>query len=84
MILDRGGYTVHPVPTPPENLEEKIKKDMAGRRSQNLKLFKRGKCMSWHPNIKGSNQLAKPPISTGITTKKIITKAWEVTNTLYK
>lgn len=39
--------------------------------------------MSWQPTIKGINQLPNPPIKTGITTKKIIIKAWEVTKTLY-
>jgi hypothetical protein len=33
--------------------------------------------------IKGTSQLPKPPIRTGITKKKIITKAWLVTITLY-
>lgn len=40
--------------------------------------------MSWHPNIKGKSQFPNPPIKTGITTKKIIIKAWDVTKTLYK
>jgi hypothetical protein len=31
--------------------------------------------MSATPNIKGINQLPKPPIEIGITIKKIITKA---------
>ena len=56
---------------------------MAGNNNQNLKLFIRGKCISWHPNIKGISQLPNPPIKIGITTKKIIIKAWEVTKTLY-
>lgn len=81
-ILERGGYTVHPVPAPRETMEERIKKDIAGRSIQNLKLFIRGKCMSWQPNIKGRSQLPNPPIKTGITTKKIMMKAWDVTKTL--
>ena len=40
--------------------------------------------MSGAPIIKGTNQLPKPPIRIGITTKKTITKAWPVTITLYK
>jgi len=32
---------------------------------------------------RGTNQLPKPPIKTGITKKKIIIKAWLVTITLY-
>lgn len=39
--------------------------------------------MSATPNIKGISQLPKPPIEIGITIKKIITKAWAVTITLY-
>jgi hypothetical protein len=31
----------------------------------------------------GTNQFPKPPIAVGITKKKIIRNAWEVTNTLY-
>lgn len=40
--------------------------------------------MSATPSIKGISQLPKPPIEIGITMKKIITKAWAVTRTLYK
>jgi hypothetical protein len=38
-------------------------------------LFMRGKAMSGAPNIKGINQLPKPPIIIGITIKKIMIKA---------
>lgn len=44
----------------------------------------RGKAISATPSIKGINQLPNPPIEIGITIKKIITKAWAVTITLYK
>jgi hypothetical protein len=47
-------------------------------------LFIRGKAISATPNIKGINQLPNPPIEIGIVIKKIITKAWAVTMTLYK
>ena len=40
--------------------------------SQNEMLFIRGKAMSGAPIISGTNQLPKPPISAGITTKKIM------------
>lgn len=70
------------MPAPRANRLERIKKVIAGNKSQNLKLFKRGKCISWQPNIKGISQFPKPPIRIGITTKKIMTKAWEVTKTL--
>lgn len=42
-------------------------------------LFNRGNAISGAPNIKGINQLPKPPIIVGITIKKIIIKAWAVT-----
>lgn len=54
----------------------------AGGSSQNLILFRRGKAISGTPSIRGINQFPKPPTITGITIKKIITKAWAVTITL--
>lgn len=38
-------------------------------------LFIRGNAMSWAPIIMGTSQFPNPPIMTGITIKKIITKA---------
>jgi len=35
--------------------------------------------MSGAPSINGTNQFPKPPITIGITTKKIRRKAWAVT-----
>lgn len=75
MFLDRGGYTVHPVPAPFSTAAEEISRINDGGRSQNLRLLRRGKAMSGAPSISGSNQLPKPPINTGITMKKIIIKA---------
>jgi len=46
-----------------------------GSNNQKDKLFKRGNAISAVPNIKGINQLPKPPIEIGITIKKIIIKA---------
>ena len=46
-------------------------------------LFRRGNTISGKPSIRGTNQLPKPPIITGITIKKIIKNAWAVTTTLY-
>ena len=46
-------------------------------------LFKRGNDMSQAPIMIGTNQLPKPPIAVGITKKKIIKNACEVTKTLY-
>lgn len=45
-------------------------------------LFIRGNAMSGAPIISGTSQFPNPPIRTGITIKKIITKAWAVTITL--
>jgi hypothetical protein len=46
-------------------------------------LFNLGKDMSHAPINIGTNQLPKPPIAVGITKKKIIKNACEVTKTLY-
>jgi hypothetical protein len=53
-----------------------------GSINQNLMLFSRGKAISGEPNINGMSQFPNPPISTGMTIKKIIIKAWAVTTTL--
>lgn len=75
MFLDRGGYTVHPVPAPFSTAAEVTKRISAGGRSQNLMLFIRGNAISGAPSISGTNQLPNPPINTGITKKKIIRTA---------
>lgn len=82
-VAERGGYTVQPVPAPDSVIEEARSKKRAGGNNQNLILFNRGKAISGTPNIKGTNQFPNPPIITGMTIKKIITKAWAVTITLY-
>jgi hypothetical protein len=78
-FLDKGGYTVHPVPAPLSVNIPNLNKVRDGGRSQNLILFIRGNAISGAPNIKGTNQFPKPPIKIGITIKKIITNAWAVT-----
>lgn len=50
-----------------------------GGSSQNLRLFIRGNAISCDISIMGVIQLPNPPISIGITIKKIITIAWDVT-----
>lgn len=50
-----------------------------GGSSQNLRLFIRGNAISCVISIMGVIQLPNPPISIGITIKKIITIAWDVT-----
>jgi len=80
----KGGYTVHPVPAPLSTRAELRRSSKAGGRSQKLMLLRRGKAISGTPSIRGISQLPNPPIVTGITIKKIITKAWAVTITLNK
>jgi len=80
----RGGYTVHPAPTPFSTAAEATKSVRAGGSSQNLMLLSRGNAISGQPNINGISQFPNPPINTGITRKKIIKKAWAVTSTLYR
>lgn len=70
-----GGYTVHPVPAPLSTSPLNKSNLSAGKRNQNLILFKRGNAISGAPIIKGISQLPNPPIKTGITIKKIIIKA---------
>jgi hypothetical protein len=74
-VVLRGGYKVQLVPAPKSTSRESTINKKEKGTSQKLNLFKRGNLMSTHPNIKGSIQLPKPPISRGITTKKIIKKA---------
>lgn len=81
---ERGGYTVHPVPAPASTKAEASSSVKAGGNNQKLMLFSRGNAMSGAPIDKGTNQLPNPPIITGMTKKKIMTKACAVTITLYK
>lgn len=74
-FLERGGYTVHPVLALLPTKEDKSSMKNAGGRSQKLKLFIRGKAISGALTIRGINQFLKPLSVTGITKKKIITKA---------
>lgn len=83
ILLERGGYTVHPVPAPFSTVAEARSMVRAGGSSQNLMLFRRGKAISGAPNIRGINQLPNPPIITGMTKKKIIRNACAVTIVLY-
>lgn len=82
VFLDRGGYTVQPVPAPYSTILLARRRDREGGSSQNLMLFIRGKAISGAPSIRGTNQLPNPPIIIGITMKKIMMKAWAVTMTL--
>lgn len=83
MALDKGGYIVQPVPAPVSVEAEINNKNNAGKSNQKLILFKRGNAISGAPIIIGTNQFPNPPISMGITIKKIISNACAVTTTLY-
>lgn len=78
-FLDKGGYTVQPVPAPLSVNIPRLRRVSEGGRSQNLMLFIRGKAISGAPSIKGTNQFPNPPIKIGMTMKKIIMNAWAVT-----
>jgi len=83
IFLDRGGYTVQPVPAPFSTSADDNKRVNDGGSNQNLMLFSRGNAISGAPNISGSSQFPNPPINTGITRKKIIKNACAVTTVLY-
>jgi hypothetical protein len=78
-FLERGGYTVHPVPAPFSTAADDRSRRSDGGRSQNLILLRRGNAISGAPNINGRSQFPNPPINTGITRKKIIRNACAVT-----
>lgn len=79
----KGGYSVHPVPTPDSTIEDDNNKNNDTGNNQKLRLFNLGKAMSGTPTIIGTNQLPKAPSKIGITMKNIIIKACAVTITLY-
>lgn len=70
------------MPAPPSTSDDISRSISAGGSNQNLMLFSRGKAMSGAPSMRGTSQFPNPPIITGITIKKIITRAWAVTITL--
>lgn len=78
-----GGYTVHPVPTPPSTNADVINSVKAGGNNQKLMLFSLGKDISGAPIISGTIQFPNPPIIAGISMKNIIINACAVTITLY-
>jgi len=73
-LLDKGGYTVQPVPAPIPEKEDNNNNDKEGGNNQNLILFIRGKAISGAAIIIGTNQFPKPPIIIGITIKKLSQK----------
>ena len=76
--LINGGYNVQPVLMLFINIILININNNEGNKSQNLKLFIRGKIKSFKLFIKGKNQFLILPIIIGIVIKKIIMKAWIV------
>jgi len=70
--LLRGGYTVQPVPAPASTKVDEIIKNRDGGNNQKEILFILGNAISGAPIINGTKKLPNPPISIGITMKKII------------
>jgi hypothetical protein len=75
MLDDSGGYTVQPVPAPFSTAAEDNSSSRDGGSNQNLILLSRGNAISGAPSISGRSQLPNPPMNTGITRKKIISRA---------
>ena len=73
--VERGGYTVHPVPTPLSTRPDDNSRERAGGSSQNLILFIRGNAMSGAITMRGMSQFPKPPIMVGMTKKKNYNKS---------
>src|SRR6185436_2458099 len=76
-----------PAPTPgapgsPSTKAEVSSSANEAGNSQNEMLFMRGNAMSGAPIISGTIQLPNPPISAGITMKKIMIRPCAVVNTL--
>ncbi len=77
---------VQPVPAPGAPGSPSTKADVSSSAneagsSQNEMLFMRGNAMSGAPIISGTIQLPKPPISAGITMKKIMIRPCAVVKT---
>lgn len=66
---------VQPVPAPSSTHIPLNNMAKEGGKIQNLRAFIRGKAISGAASINGISQFPNPPISTGITRKKIIIKA---------
>ena len=86
-LPESGGYITQPPPKPFMPGAPSMKAEMQSRAnedgsSQNEMLFIRGKAMSGAPIMIGTNQLPKPPMSAGMTIKKIMIRPCEVMITL--
>jgi len=76
---DKGGYSVHLLLNLLPDKEDINTNNTAGSKSQNDKLFIRGKAISGTLMYKGINQFPNLEISVGIKKKKIITNLCDVT-----
>jgi len=65
-IPDKGGYNVHPVPTPFSIILAYMNSSKLGGNNQKLILFNLGKAMSGPPINNGNRKLPKPPINAGL------------------
>ena len=57
-MLDKGGYTVQPVPAPPSTRAEVTNNNNDGGSNQKLMLFSLGNAISAAPIINGTNQFS--------------------------
>ena len=76
-LVESGGYITQPPPNPlPEadpGTKKLIKRQISAvGNNQNERLFIRGNAISGAPIIIGTNQLPNPPITAGMTIKKIM------------
>ncbi len=71
------------MPAPSSIKTEVASNASAGTSSQNEMLFMRGKAMSGAPIISGTNQLPKPPIKAGMTTKNTMIRPCAVMITFH-
>lgn len=81
-MLDRGGYTVHPVPAPLSIRSDPMTHTSAGGSIQKLTLFSLANAMSTAPMSTGRKKFPSAPMRIGMMNKKIIPMAWAVTMTL--
>lgn len=71
----RGGYSVQPVAGPPSTRILRMTQPNEAGITHRARLLRRGNLMSALPVIIGSSQLPKPLMSSGMTRKKIMSKA---------
>ena len=72
------------MPVPPGMNALIISEQKPMKVSQKLMLFMRGNAMSGAPIMIGTNQLAKPPIMAGMTTKNTMIRPCAVISTFHR